>query len=175
MKKLFAITACLFAAVALFAQPQEPQRQKMDPKQREEQRKKDFERLQSEKIAFITQEIDLTPEEAQVFWPVYNQCGKEAREAHKAQMEAMGEIRGKKAEGLSDSELEKKLDAYIKASKEAAQVMADWYPKFKKVLPISKVAKLYQAEEAFQMRMINNLKKHPQPQPQQPQAKKEKK
>jgi hypothetical protein len=40
--------------------------------------------------------------------------------------------------------------------------MADWYPKFKKVLPIRKVAKLYQAEEAFQQRMINNLRKHPQ-------------
>ena len=139
-------------AVSLFAQPQ-------GHKQNEQQRKKEFERIQSEKIAFITQELDLSPEEAQVFWPVYNQCWKESLEAHHKMMEAASEFRGQKGEELSDAELEKKLDAYIQANKASNQVMADWYPKFKKVLPIHKVAKLYQAEEAFQMRMINNLKK----------------
>ena len=58
-------------------------------------------------------------------------------------------------------ELEKKVDAYIAANRTTNLVMSEWYPKFKKVLPIRKVAKLYQAEEAFQMRMINNLRKHP--------------
>ena len=154
MKTLFAVTLCLFAAVLRFAQPQ--------GKPNEEQRKKDWERLQAEKIAFITQELDLTPEEAQVFWPVYNQCWKEVLASHKATREAFAGIRGKQAEGLTDKEMEKKLDAYIQASTRSNQVLADWYPKFKQVLPIRKVAKLYQAEEAFQQRMINNLRKHPQ-------------
>ena len=35
------------------------------------------EKMMSEKIAFITMELELTPEEAQVFWPVYNQIAKE--------------------------------------------------------------------------------------------------
>ena len=151
-------------AVSLFAQPQ-------GHKQNEQQRKKEFERIQSEKIAFITQELDLSPEEAQVFWPVYNQCWKESLEAHHKMMEAANEFRGKKGEELSDAELEKKLDAYIQANKASNQVMSDWYPKFKKVLPIRKVAKLYQAEEAFQQRMINNLRKHGQRPPQDPNAK----
>ena len=154
MKKFFALTLCLFASVLLFAQPQ--------GKPDNEQRKKDWERLQAEKIAFITQELDLTPEEAQVFWPVYTQCWKEVLASHKATREAFAGIRGKQAEGLTDKEMEKKLDAYIQASTKSNQVLADWYPKFKQVLPIRKVAKLYQAEEAFQQRMINNLRKHPQ-------------
>ena len=154
MKKFFALTLCLFASVLLFAQPQ--------GKPDNDQRKKDWERLQAEKIAFITQELDLTPEEAQVFWPVYNQCWKEVLASHKATREAFAGIRGKQAEGLTDKEMEKKLDAYIQASTRSNQVLADWYPKFKQVLPIRKVAKLYQAEEAFQQRMINNLRKHPQ-------------
>ena len=141
-------------AVTVFAQPQGGHKN-------EEQRKKEFERIQSEKIAFITQELDLSPEEAQVFWPVYNQCWKETMEAHKKMMDAFGSIRGQKGEELSDAELEKKLDAYIQANQASNQVMTDWYPKFKQVLPIHKVAKLYQAEEAFQRRMINNLKKRP--------------
>ena len=154
MKKFFALTLCLFASVLLFAQPQ--------GKPDNEQRKKDWERLQAEKIAFITQELDLTPEEAQVFWPVYNQCWKEVLASHKATREAFAGIRGKQAEGLTDKEMEKKLDAYIQATTRSNQVLADWYPKFKEVLPIRKVAKLYQAEEDFQQRMINNLRKHPQ-------------
>ena len=157
MKKFFALTLCLFASVLLFAQPQ--------GKPDNEQRKKDWERLQAEKIAFITQELDLTPEEAQVFWPVYNQCWKEVLASHKATREALAGIRGKQAEGLTDKEMEKKLDAYIQASTRSNQVLADWYPKFKQVLPSRKVAKLYQAEEAFQQRMINNLRKHPQKPP----------
>ena len=82
--------------------------------------------------------------------------------SHKATREAFAGIRGKQAEGLTDKEMEKKLDAYIQASTRSNQVLADWYPKFKQVLPIRKVSKLYQAEEAFQQRMINNLRKHPQ-------------
>lgn len=159
MKKFIAFTTCLFAAVLLFAQPQ--------GKPSDEQRKKEWERIQAEKIAFITQELDLTPEEAQVFWPVYNQCWKEAHAANKTMRAAFGEFRDKKADELSDKELEKKVDAYVQAYKAANQVLSDWYPKFKQVLPIRKVAKLYQAEEAFQQRMINNLRKHPQQHPKQ--------
>ena len=154
MKKFIALTICLFAAVLLFAQPQ---------KQTEERRQKEWERLQSEKIAFITAELDLTPEEAQVFWPVYNQCWKEARAANKTMREAFGEFRGKKGDELSDKELEKKVDAYVQAYKASNQILSDWYPKFKQVLPIRKVAKLYQAEEAFQQRMINNLRRQQHP------------
>jgi hypothetical protein len=158
MKKLIALTTCLLTAVFLFAQPQ---------KQQDNRRQKEWERLQSEKIAFITAELDLTPEEAQVFWPVYNQCWKEVHAANKSMREAFSEFRGKKGDELSDKELEKKLDAYVQSYKASNQVLTDWYPKFKQVLPIRKVAKLYQAEEAFQQRMINNLRKpHPQQRPQ---------
>ena len=152
MKKIIVLSLALFAAVLLFAQPQ--------GKPGDEQRKKEWERLQSEKIAFITTELDLTPEEAQAFWPVYNQCWKEANAARKQMMDAFDAFRGKKGDDLSEKELEEKLEAYIAASKAHNQVMSDWYPKFRNVLPVRKVAKLYQAEEAFQMRMINNLRKH---------------
>ena len=150
------MAVCLFSAALIFAQPQKPD---------ESHRKKEFDRIQAEKVAFITSELDLTPEEAQVFWPVYNQCWKESLESHKKMMDAFGEFRGKKADALSDKEIEAKLEEYIAASQKANQVMTDWYPKFKKVLPVRKVAKLYQAEEAFQQRMINNLRKHSQPRP----------
>jgi hypothetical protein len=39
----------------------------------------DGEKIQSLKIAFITQKLQLTPDEAQKFWPVYNQYDNEIR------------------------------------------------------------------------------------------------
>jgi len=158
MKRMITLAGCLLMTAALFAQPQ-------GHRQSEEQRKKEFERIQSEKIAFITQELDLSPEEAQIFWPVYNQCWKEAHASHGKMMEAFDAFRGSRADELSEKELEAKLDAYIQANRASSLVLSEWYPKFKEVLPVRKVAKLYQAEEAFQMRMIKNLRKHPQKPP----------
>ena len=42
------------------------------------------ERVRSEKVAFLTEEIDLTESEAQVFWPIYNQIQKEQRDNFEA-------------------------------------------------------------------------------------------
>jgi hypothetical protein len=38
-------------------------------------------RLEALKIAYITKKLDLSPEEAQRFWPVYNQYAAELRQA----------------------------------------------------------------------------------------------
>lgn len=43
----------------------------------QESRAERFERIEAEKIAFITKELNLTPSEAQRFFPVYNQYHRE--------------------------------------------------------------------------------------------------
>ncbi|WP_262245475.1 hypothetical protein [Parapedobacter soli] len=43
----------------------------------QESRAERFERIEAEKIAFITKELNLTPSEAQKFFPVYNQYFRE--------------------------------------------------------------------------------------------------
>ena len=37
----------------------------------------DYEKFKSQKIAFITEKLNLTPKEAQEFWPVYNEFEKQ--------------------------------------------------------------------------------------------------
>ena len=41
----------------------------------------DGEKIKALKIAFITQRLQLTPEQAQKFWPIYNQYDNELRSA----------------------------------------------------------------------------------------------
>lgn len=43
------------------------------------------EKVMSEKIGFITGRLQLTPEEAQAFWPVYNKINKQKEEAFRKQ------------------------------------------------------------------------------------------
>ena len=67
MKKIYLIMA--FASLACIAKAQEEDR----PSEKKQQ---DIEAL---KIAFISKELDLTPDEARTFWPLYNQYSKELR------------------------------------------------------------------------------------------------
>lgn len=117
------------------------------------------EKMMSEKIAFITMELQLTPEEAQVFWPVYNQINQKNKEAQKAMNKAYRAMVKAMEEGtVSDKELNALLDDYLaakQAHKEAGKGDADQY---RKVLPAKKVAKLYVAEENFRRHHIRNFK-----------------
>ena len=115
-------------------------------------------KIMSEKIAFITSELDLSPSEAQVFWPVYNQLAKEQHESQKAVKEAyIALMKGLEDENISDKEIDRLFDKYLavkEANKGNGKAEADMY---RRVLPSKKVVKLYVAEEKFRRVHIRNL------------------
>lgn len=115
------------------------------------------EKIMSEKIAFFTTEIGITPEEGQVFWPVYNEVNKEKDEAmHKVfrNYKALAEaIEG----GRSEKEIKPLLDAYLKSLEAQREVENKAADKYMKALPVEKVAKLYIAEEKFRRHQIHKL------------------
>ena len=113
------------------------------------------EKIQSEKIAFLTTEIGLTPEEAQAFWPVYNQVEKEKDEAMHNVIKAYKELcKAIEAGGKDVSAL---LDKYIAAQAKMNEVENGVAAKYKAVLPVEKVAKLYVSEERFRRNHIRKL------------------
>lgn len=63
--------AVVYALIFLFALPVMAQKR--------EKSEYDKEKLESAKVAFITQRLDLSPEQAEKFWPAYNQHSKEKR------------------------------------------------------------------------------------------------
>ena len=115
----------------------------------------------SEKVAFLTVEMGITPEEAQVFWPIYNEVSKKNDEAmhkvftsYKALDQALNEGKGSK-------EIQKLLDAYLDAIEEQKELNSDAADKYKSVLPVEKVARLYIGEEKFRRQHIRNLHNKP--------------
>lgn len=115
------------------------------------------ERIESEKIAFLTNEMSLTPKEAQAFWPLYNQAQKEQRDAIDASMKAFSELDKALRDGKTGNEVNSLLEKYTKAVDDQ-NVSAKYLKEYLKVLPAEKVGKLLVGEEKFRQSQINRLR-----------------
>lgn len=91
------------------------------------------EKIQALKTAFITQKLQLTPDEAQKFWPIYNQYE--------------NEIRG----------VNKNADVIIRDQK-LLDIRKKYLDSFQKVIGPQRVNKLFNAERDFRSVLIQRLK-----------------
>ena len=151
MKKILLILLSIAIAIPAIAQP-EPNKQ--------QQRNQRYQQIQSAKIAFFTAELELTPKEAEEFWPVYNQYWKERETVIRRVQSTLRNVnRSLKGEQtMTDAEIKNQLEIYISGSSEEGAIHKSYFEKFLKILPPKKVAKLYIAEEEFRMKMIHQLR-----------------
>ena len=119
------------------------------------------EKMMSEKIAFLTHELNITPEEAQDFWPVYNKIEQEKDEARHQAFKAYKDMSMAIEEGKSEKELSALLEAYVAAKVRQDEVDNGAADTYKTVLPLEKVVKLYVAEEKYRRQYIHKLHKGP--------------
>ena len=115
------------------------------------------ERVRSEKVAFLTEEIDLSESEAQVFWPIYNQLQKEQRDSFEAVQKAYAAMAKGVTDGKTGKEMEKLVNAYIDAKSKNEGIETRYFNKLMKALPAEKVARYYVAEEKFRHQQIGRL------------------
>ena len=120
-------------------------------------------KMMSEKVAFFTVELDLTPEEAQKFWPIYNQVDKEKDETTAAVFKAYIELEKALEAKKPEKEISNLLDQYVEAMEKQSEVNVKADEKFRKVLPVEKVASLYIGEETFRRQYIRRLHGGPRP------------
>lgn len=127
------------------------------------------EKMQSVKIAFLTKEIGLTPTEAQNFWPIYNAVSDELDKAMRSTFSSYMELEKALNENKSDKEVSKCLERYLDALSSQDEIRGESVEKYRKILPDTKVAKIFVAEEKFRRQHIRNLQQHG-PKPPQAQA-----
>ncbi len=155
---LIGIIAC---STLSFAQKGDPEAKKEKRAERQNEKREDIETL---KIGFLTKRLDLTPEEAQKFWPVYNQYSYKLQDIRKKRREDFRDTK-QKFDELSDKEVEAAVDNEIAFRQKELDIQKEYHSKFKGVLPIKKVAKLYASEEQFKMELLNKLKDRKDPPP----------
>lgn len=115
------------------------------------------EQIQSEKIAFFTEKIGLTLEEAEKFWPVYNEYWSKKNKLIKERKESMNYYI-KHSDSMSKKELENIADKYVNYRQEKGELLKEYHKKFKEILPIEKVMRIYMADYDFKSYLLNKLK-----------------
>ena len=115
------------------------------------------ERIRAEKVAFLTEQIDLTESEAQVFWPIYNELQQKQREGFEAVKQAYDAMNKGVQEGKTGKDMEKLVKAYIDAKDANEGIETKYLNKLMKALPAEKVARYYIAEEKFRHQQIGRL------------------
>lgn len=152
MKKIILLSLiCIFAA-QLTAQPALESAQ--------QQRNQRYQQIQSAKIAFFTAELELTPKEAEDFWPLYNEYWKAREVANRKSYHALRTIDKllDSNEKVTDSQLKQLIETYISGSTAEGEIHKEYYQKFINIFPVTKVAKIYTTEEEFRIKMIHQLR-----------------
>lgn len=104
--------------------------------QSQEDNLKNVERIQALKIAFITQKLNLSPEEAQTFWPVYNRYEADLKRVNS--QNAGGDV--------------------IDNEEKVLNLRKSYRAQFVKVLGQPKMNKLFTAERDFRGALIRKLR-----------------
>ena len=104
-----------------------------------------YEKMKAHKIAYITQKLNLTSEEAQVFWPVHNELENKLHELR----EANRPDKKKDPEAMTDAEVEEMVMQRFEFKQKELNLEKEYHEKYKQVLPTKKVAALYKAEQSF--------------------------
>ncbi len=144
MKKIILIILLSFAFSSLFAQRGNQQI--------------NFEQFKSQKIAFITEKLNLTPKEAQEFWPVYNQFENERMEIQKKRRELEQKTWDENVK-MSDQEIIRTTRSIAATFKKEAELSESYNEKFLKILPPQKVLQLYRAENQFRAHMFEQFRR----------------
>jgi len=115
-----------------------------------------LEKLNNYKIGFFTKRLNLTSEEAEKFWPVYNEYqGKR----NLIQLEKLKINRNFNQNGstLSDNQLVEMGDKYVDCLVQESALAVAFHKKLREVLPPSKVIMYYQAENQYKAQLLNEL------------------
>jgi hypothetical protein len=114
------------------------------------------EKLKAHKIAFITDRLQLTPAEAEKFWPVYNEheafmqsLQKDFRKAHPFEPEDI--------ETMKDSEANALIEDHIRHEQQMLDQRKAFLAKLQGVIPPKKILMLMEAEKDFRVEVVKRV------------------
>ena len=114
------------------------------------------EKIDALRTAFINNRINFTPKEAQAFWPLYNEMNDKLDGVIRTFRQKYNS--NTNYNFTTDIEAEEYLNAELTLRQKQYELYKDYYDKFKKVLPVKKVAAVRRAEEDFKKEIIKSIK-----------------
>jgi len=122
----------------------------------------ELEKIEAMRIGFITEELQLSPDQAKVFWPVYEEF-KTKHDAIRSEM--LHDLKMKRGggdlmtENVSEGDLDKMMTQRFANEQKELDLKIEYHEKFKDVLDIEQVAALYKAEHDFRRQLFERMRR----------------
>ncbi|HPV55908.1 MAG TPA: hypothetical protein PKW61_02170 [Tenuifilaceae bacterium] len=113
--------------------------------------------LKAEKVTFLTNKLQLTADEAKVFWPIYDEYW-ERKIAIQNERRKFVEEFAKDVDKLSEADIINYTNRYVNSSKQETELLAEFNTRLKTILPPKKIMLLYQSNYDFKDYLLKKVK-----------------
>ena len=109
--------------------------------------------IENAKIAFITNRVALTQDQAQKFWPLYNEFSTRRRELNRNGRQLRRDV----TDGKSDQQIRENFTQAFAMRQQELNLEKEYFEKFQKVISLRQVAQLFHAEHDFTREVIRRV------------------
>lgn len=120
-------------------------------------RDKFYQQLRPYQHEFLTKELDLSKEQARMFFPIYDQMDEELQKIGNETRDLEKEVLKNKE--ASDTEIEAASQAIFAQKEKEGKIELEYYDKFKEILQPRQLLKLKSAERRFTQRLLRQHRK----------------
>jgi hypothetical protein len=116
--------------------------------------------IESYKIAYLTQKLELSSDDAKTFWPIYTEYQKEQSVLRREKSEKMISLRKiDEIDKLTDPQVATLLSNEFNYKQKELNLERKYYNIFKTKLPIKTLGKYYRAQETFKKELLNRFRR----------------
>ncbi|WP_442590346.1 hypothetical protein ACSBL2_03845 [Pedobacter sp. AW31-3R] len=115
--------------------------------------------IQAYKISYLKEKLDLSPEEARIFWPIYNAWESEQSSLRSERREKLISFRKlDEIENLSDTEVQALIVNELNFKQRELNIEKKYYTRLKSSLPIKIIGRYYRAQENFKRELLSRYR-----------------
>ena len=145
-KKLYrslCLTMVMVLGMAWSAWAQAPDRAKDEPPTETE-----WAKIEAARVALITTKLNMSPDQAEKFWPLYNDYNTRRKAIRKQMMDLFVKMKGKSEQERPDEDFfRESIKKFADLRADEVELDKDYIEKFMRVIKPSQVAKLYNTEK----------------------------
>ena len=117
------------------------------------------EQIKALKIAYITDELKLTPDVASKFWPLFNAYEEKQKNFRKERIRSFMDQNGTSdIDKMTEKEAASILNDIENSEEDALQNRKKFVASLKPILPATKILKLKKAEEGFNKKLLKQFR-----------------
>lgn len=125
-----------------------------DKKAKREERQ---DKVKNLKIAYFTKELNLSTNESEKFWPIYNEMEEKMKNIRKGNKKSIDQLQ-ENSESMSDDDFKKSMNQIFDTEMEETNVKKEYYNKMAGAIGYKKAGKVYRLEREFKVMLLKEMK-----------------